>query len=801
MQLYVMRNSKVFGPLDEAGVKRMYGTGELLPQDEVSISRQGPWLPIGRMGRFNNRREATLQPMSQLPQSQAPQSQAPQSQAPQSQAPQSQAPQSHPASRPHGSPQNVAKEAIGRAQKGNPSSAVDSIMAVFAKAINETQRDVDETELIRISKRLVIGAASEAVDWLVPDPSVAPQHAEILVKNNRLYLRDLGSPIGTFINGRKQGLQPVPLGNNDVIKVGPTEFRVEGAAVRVLAGNNYAHLECQNLVKDVLNTQGGGKLRILQDVSLSIQPGSFVVILGPSGSGKSTLMNALSGRVRATAGEVLLNRENLYQNFERLKVRMANVPQKDLMHDQLSLRQMLNYTARLRLPIEKSLKAKKKRVEQVIDEIEMRPQVDSKIANYSGGQIKRASLANELLNDPGLLFIDEATSGLDEHSDREIMSMLRRVANSGKTIVCITHNLGNIPAHVDTLVVMAEGGYLAFVGSPDETLEYFDIESLDQLYLRLKEKSGQDWATAFLQTALAQRHGAIRNEALRSQKNELVIHRKAISPLQRLGIAARHGKIIFSRFGLLKLKDYRSAVVAAAQPVLVFFLIALVFGDVSEADDKFFSGSAILFLLAISAFWFGCNNSAKEIVQERELFDREKNAGLSPLGYLGAKSVILLGITLAQTVFLLTAVYFYTQLEGNFFFYEFALLAIATCGVALGLTISVFSSNTDMAVTAVPLAIIPQVILAGKIQMLEGPAQIIGMIGAPAYWCYGSLSNIWSSCFEEEVVEIYRPEAMYSEQIFLISVGVIFFFTAVLFVTCAVKLSGIHALKEVAKIN
>lgn len=777
MQFFVMKNSRVFGPLDQAAVQRMYGSGELLPHDRVSISKKGPWLPLYKTGKFGR---AGSELTANRSTGQDPASRSPNT-------------------TPNPAPPSRNRAATVSADKSS-NSAVDSIMSLFAKAINETQRDVDESELIRVKQPLVIGSSAETADWLVPDPMVAPQHAEMLVRNERLYLRDMGSRLGTFVNGIRQGTQPIPLRDHDVIKVGPTDFRVEGTAIRVLSGKNFAHLECRNLVKDVNNAKGGGKLRILQNVSLSIEPGSFVVILGPSGSGKSTLMNALSGRSRATAGDVLLNRENLYRNFERLKVRMANVPQKDLMHDQLSLRQMLNYTARLRLPAEQSAKSKKQRVEQVIDEIEMRAQADSKIANYSGGQIKRASLANELLNDPGLLFIDEATSGLDEHSDREIMSMLRRISSSGKTIVCITHNLGNIPAHVDTLVIMAEGGYLAFIGSPNETLKYFDIESLDQLYLRLKERSGENWAIAFLGTAAAQRYGVIQNPAMRHQKKQLEIHRKAISSLQRLGIAARHGSIIFSRFGLLKIKDYRSAVVAAAQPLLVFLLIVLVFGDISGTDSELLSGSSILFLLGISAFWFGCNNSAKEIVQERELFDRERNAGLSPLGYLGAKSVILLGITLAQTIFLLTMVYFCTQLDGNFLLYEIALLAIATCGVALGLTISVFSSSTDMAVTAVPLAIIPQVILAGKIQILEGAAQLVAMIGAPAYWCYGALSNIWLGGFDENVVDFYRPDSMYSEEYFLISVAVVFFSAAILFAICMFKLSGVRALKEVAQL-
>ena len=360
----------------------------------------------------------------------------------------------------------------------------------------------------------------------------------------------------------------------------------------------------------------------------------------------------MSGRSCATEGRVLLNQEDLYKNFERLKTRMATVPQKDLLHDQLNLRSALNFTADLRLPSNSNKRQRKARVTEVLTEIEMTERADSTIATYSGGQTKRASLANELLQNPSLLFIDEATSGLDEHSDREIMSMLRRLTNAGKTVVCITHNLGNIPDYVDRLVVLTEGGHLAFDGSPDETLKYFDIDDLSQLYLRLREITGLGWAKQFRDTRkqewLKQLKDPNRKTSESSGINQIQIQRRGISPLQRVLTIIKHSKVIFCRVALLQIKDMKSLVVALAQPILVFFLIWLVFGNIEDSEeiDKYQAGCSILFLLGISTFWFGCNNSAKELVKERELYLRERNAGLSPLAYLCSKSCFLLGLTI-----------------------------------------------------------------------------------------------------------------------------------------------------------
>ena len=249
--------------------------------------------------------------------------------------------------------------------------------------------------------------------------------------------------------------------------------------------------------------------------------------------------------------------------------------------------------------------------------------------------------------------------------------------------------------------------------SPDETLKYFDIDDLSQLYLRLREKPGLVWAKQFRDTRkqewLKQLKDPNRKTSESSGINQIQIQRKGISPLQRVLTIIKHSKVIFCRVALLQIKDMKSLVVALAQPILVFFLIWLVFGNIEDKEEieKYRAGCSILFLLDISTFWFGCNNSAKELVKERELYLRERNAGLSPLAYLCSKSCFLLGLTIFQCSLLFLLTSFATGLGGtglDIFLYYFSLLTTAACGVALGLAISVFSSNTDVAATAVPLA-------------------------------------------------------------------------------------------------
>lgn len=653
--------------------------------------------------------------------------------------------------------------------------------------VNKAFSDTQESELISIVDRITIGRSAEKANWVVTDPQVAEAHCGVFLQDNALNLIDLGSSLGTILNGEKvQANKVLELHNDDVFRVGPDKFVVEGQSLRATKGD-HAHLVCRGLCRDVTK-DGGGKLRILNKVDLDIEPGNFVVLLGPSGSGKSTLLNALSGRALATHGEVLLNQEDLYHNFDRLKTRLATVPQKDLLHTRLTLSSSLRYIADLRLPSDMTTSEKKQRVDRVIGEVEMMDHANAEIVNYSGGQLKRASLATELLADPSLLFVDEATSGLDEHSDKEIMAMMRQLADAGKTVVCITHNLGNVPKYVQRLVVMAEGGYVAFVGSPADTLQYFSIPSLSDLYQKLKEKPGEIWAKQF--NDLRRSKGKTGPPILSEEK--IKAQHQSPSPLRRFKTVCRHCYVSLLRTIELQLKDQQSLAVAIAQPIFVFLLIWIVFGCISDdpgpANQKqIASGLSVIFLLGISSFWFGCSNSAKEIVKERELFERERNAGLSPMGYLFSKAIFLFFLTMLQSWFLLTAAAFVTDLDGSLFLYGLSVSATALCGVALGLAISVLSANIDIASTAVPLAIIPQVILAGSIKPLEGMPETIAAIVAPSYWFFGSMSHVWNNLWDES----FNTEGMLSQQDFGQSIFVLGLFTTLFFSICSLSLSGL----------
>src|SRR5262249_1544303 len=142
----------------------------------------------------------------------------------------------------------------------------------------------------------------------------------------------------------------------------------------------------------------------------------------------------------------------------------------------------------------------KARVEEVLREMELAPHRDTLVANLSGGQIKRVSLGAELLARPCMLYIDEATSGLDARTGARMMRLFRRLADEGKSLLCITHNVDNVEqCH---LVIVLARGRLVYYGPPHEAPPYFKVKRVSDIYDKLGERPLDDWVKDYAASAL-----------------------------------------------------------------------------------------------------------------------------------------------------------------------------------------------------------------------------------------------------------------------------------------------------------
>ena len=261
---------------------------------------------------------------------------------------------------------------------------------------------------------LTVGRQAMPGQIVLDHPNVSRRHAAFEMVGGGVVLRDLGGTSGTYVNGaRLRGARSLVAG--DRIDIGPFQLTFDGAALTRAWRVGNAELLVRGVSYDVKSRRAGGvPQRLLHEASLSVQACEFVCIIGANGAGKSTLINILSGRALPCEGTVLLNDSDLHANFEALKQDIAFVPQQDVLHEQLTLRQALDYAARLRLPPDTTAAQRRAAVSEAARSVDLLDRLDQRISSLSGGEKKCASLASEILNRPSLLFLDEVTSGLDE---------------------------------------------------------------------------------------------------------------------------------------------------------------------------------------------------------------------------------------------------------------------------------------------------------------------------------------------------------------------------------------------------
>jgi ABC-type multidrug transport system ATPase subunit len=327
---------------------------------------------------------------------------------------------------------------------------------------------------------------------------VSRYHALVERLPEGLRLRDLASVNGVSVSGRRI-TEPTLLGDGKRVGIGPFLFSLNNGVIQSLDSSRSLRLEARRLEK-VIPLAGGQRRTLLENINLVVEPGEFVSLLGPSGSGKSTLMDCLNGRRPATGGQILANGEDFYRHFDSFRQSLGYVPQKDIVHTQLTVQRALYYTARLRLPIDTDPAELHARIEEVVSEMELGPHRDTLVANLSGGQIKRVSLGAELLAQPCLLYIDEATSGLDAGTEARMMRLFREMADQGRSIVCITHNVDNVEqCH---LVLILARGKLIYYGPPGEAPRFFGVSRISEIYDRLGDKDLAEWERDFSVSSL-----------------------------------------------------------------------------------------------------------------------------------------------------------------------------------------------------------------------------------------------------------------------------------------------------------
>ncbi|MGW2490831.1 FHA domain-containing protein [Streptomyces sp. NPDC001606] len=491
-----------------------------------------------------------------------------------------------------------------------------------------------------------IGRALEN-DLVVSDLQVSRHHAEFhTTPDGRFEIRDLGSHNGTYVNGH-----PVPkggsvqLGPADIVGVGHSTFRIVGDRLEEFVDTGEVSFSARHLTVTV----DGGK-QILKDVSFGVPEKSLIAVIGPSGSGKSTLLKALTGYRPANQGEVLYDNRNLYKQFAELRQRIGLVPQDDILHKELTVRKALKYAAKLRFPADTTAQERDARIDEVLRELKLDIHKDKKVTSLSGGQRKRVSVALELLTKPSLIFLDEPTSGLDPGMDRDVMQLLRGLADDGRTVLVVTHSVAEL-ALCDKLLVMAPGGAVAYFGPPEEALNFFGYDTWADVFSAFENYRDYDWAGRWKGSQHYQMYAAdidaVAPQAVPMHPMQPIRPPKPQSWGSQLAtLIRRYTSVIASDRGFIALMFLLPAVLG-----VVSVLIPADYGlGLGPARTHFSNrdGSTILLILAVGACFAGAANSVRELIKERVIYERERATGLSRSAYLMSKVIVLGLITMLQ---------------------------------------------------------------------------------------------------------------------------------------------------------
>ncbi|MGD0610382.1 MAG: FHA domain-containing protein [Anaerolineales bacterium] len=591
-------------------------------------------------------------------------------------------------------------------------------------------------------------------DVVLDTPNVSRFHAQISRVGRRYFVTDLRSANGTFVNDKRvEG--DVWLNPQDTIRIGPYKL-VMGVDQFI----RYDETEGLRVEAYHLNKWVRKDLNLLQDISLIYKPREFIVVVGQSGGGKSTLVDAIAGYRPATHGRVFVNGIDVYQNFDAIRNEIGYVPQRDIIHMELTVYQALDYAAQLRMPKDTTKAEREKRINEVLADLDLTHRKDVQISGLSGGQQKRVSIGVELLTRPGLFFLDEPTSGLDPGTETAFMHLMRRLADQGRTIIMVTHATKNVML-ADKVVFLARGGYVAWFGPPDEALAYFDqyrsdhdrrVRSMefDQIYAILDDPSkgkAKDWAERFMASPaylnyvvapLQARQQKLQTGQAQPVKRSASKGSRISSVRQFLVLSARNVKILT--------RDRSSLILMLVAPPAVGALDLVLAPVMGRAPFSFTGGDAAngsitLFLLSLYALLLGGMSQMREFVKEADIYRRERLVNLKILPYVTSKVWVAMLLALWHALAYTILHYIAFKMPGGALefgeVYVTLLLAVIT-GMMLGLLASAISPNASSAPMIMIMLIVPLIVLSGALAPV--PPQISQI--ASSRWAFESLLGI-----------------------------------------------------------
>lgn len=581
-----------------------------------------------------------------------------------------------------------------------------------------------------LSREVITIGRDSSNDICLPGPGISRVHCRIGSIQGACVLEDSGSVNGVLVNGeRVTGRRK--LQDKDVIQILGFQLLFCQNGIYYKTAPEGISLQVRDVTKEV--GREPKKKRILNHVSCEIEGNEFVAIIGGSGAGKTTLMNAISGFEPDFAGKVYCNGTDLVEHFQMLKNMIGFVPQQDIIYENLTLKKMLYYAAKIRMPKDTRASEIEQRILEVLQMVDLVEHQKTYIRKLSGGQKKRASIAVELLADPKLFFLDEPTSGLDPGTEKNLMISLKKLARQqNKTIIMVTHTTANL--HLcDKIIFMGPGGRLCFCGNVEEAKDFYQTDDLVNIYNMIAEDP----------EACERKY---RNARRREKNSGTAGERKPIPVRRSENARFQQFLVLAQRYGELMFHDTQRLLVLLLQPCLIAALLYVV------ADKDIFkiyeSTKSMLFALSCSGIWIGLFNSIQEICKERTIVKREYMANLRLPGYVMSKFVFqfaLGGIQAAALTMIFLGLI--GKKRAGIFFNNFTMEMFLTvwltvlAAIALGFVLSAMVRSGDKAMAAAPFVLIIQLLFSGILFQLKGAGKLISYFTV-SRWSVEALGSI-----------------------------------------------------------
>jgi len=568
-------------------------------------------------------------------------------------------------------------------------AGVNDILIVVEKPLTSDTLNPQKNivDILKTKKTIFLGRGTNC-DIVLNHGTISKVHASItLTPNNGYQIKDLGSTNGTYVNGRKiKTVETIDFKDN--IFIGRHQITLEAPSKNL---SDELAITAIGIEKTYSNGVKG-----LKKMDLSIPSKSIIAIMGPSGCGKSTLLKALNGDTPPTKGKVFLFNLELSENWQYLKTQIGYVPQDDIIHQQLTVEQCLYFTAKLRLD-NLSDQYIDKKIDQVLEDLNILEKKKNLISNLSGGQRKRVSIAVELMTDPLIMFLDEPTSPLDPQTVEDFLEIMKKLSERGTTVLMVTHKPEDL-GYMDEVIFMAEGGNIVYQGDTNKYKEYFNVKSVVSVFSQISGKTAEIWIRKYLNPRVISSNSGF----------DFVKSTSEVSSIEQFSWLSK-------RYFKIKINDKLNSTLLLAQAPIIATLICLIYSEIN---------SGVLFMVAISAIWLGAQNAAREIVSEQAIYKRERMFNLKILPYVFSKISVLSFFSIIQSAIFIFILFIrynnsdITDLNQPFKLFLW-MIFLSISSTFLGLLLSSMVRSTERAMTILPLILLPQIMLAGIISKIS----------------------------------------------------------------------------------